>query len=69
MSNKLNHRRALAGKYSKLKRAKNHKREDEGTERSRALKAYHKANRKAAKLQLKGYQTKKGDRRSKEADE
>ena len=55
MGNKLNHRRKLTRKYSTMKLARNNNREDEGKERSRALKAYHKANRKASKRQLAKY--------------
>ena len=58
MGNKLNHRRKLTRKFSTLKLARNANREDEGKERSRALKAYHKANRKASKMQLSQYRTK-----------
>jgi hypothetical protein len=55
MGNKLNHRRKLTRKYSTMKLAREANREDEGKERSRALKAYHKANRKASKEQLSQY--------------
>ena len=58
MGNKLNHRRKLTRKYSTMKLARNHNREDEGKERARALKAYHKANRKASKMQLSQYRIK-----------
>ena len=58
MGNKLNHRRKLTRKYSTMKLAVEANREDEGKERSRALKAYHKANRKASKMQLSQYRTK-----------
>ena len=61
MGNKLNHRRKLTRKYSTLKLARNASREEEGKERSRALKAYHKANRKASKMQLSQYRAKKED--------
>ena len=58
MSNKLNHRRKLTRKYSSLKLARNHNRDDESKERRRTLKAYHKANRKASKMQLSQYRIK-----------
>ena len=61
MGNKLNHRRKLTRKYSTLKLARNHNRDDEGKERSRALRAYHKANRKASKEQLSQYGRKPED--------
>ena len=61
MGNKLNHRRKLTRKYSTMKLAVEANREDEGKERSRALKAYHKANRKASKMQLSQYKTKEED--------
>ena len=61
MGNKLNHRRKLTRKYSTLKLAMKHNREDEGKERSRALKAYHRANRKASKEQLSQYSIKPED--------
>ncbi len=61
MGNKLNHRRKLTRKFSTMKLARNDNREDVGKERSRALKAYHKANRKASKMQLSRYRTKEED--------
>ena len=57
MGNKLNHRRKLTRKLSAVKLARNYNREDEGKERSSALRAYHKANRKASKRQLSRYKT------------
>ena len=58
MGNKLNHRRKLTRKYSTMKLARNADREDEGKERSRSLKAYNRASRKASKMQLSRYTTK-----------
>jgi len=55
MGNKLNHRRKLTRKLSAVKLARKNNRVDEGKERARALKAYHKANRKASKRQLSQY--------------
>ncbi len=58
MSNKLNHRRKLARKMSDLKLARKYRHHDEGKEKQESLKRYHKASRKASKLQLSKYRTK-----------
>ena len=58
MSNKLNHRRKLARKMSDLKLARKYRHHDEGKEKQESLKRYHKASRKASKLQLSRYTTK-----------
>ena len=55
MSNKLNHRRKLARKMSDLKLARKYRHHDEGKEKQERLKRYHKASRKASKLQLSKY--------------
>jgi len=55
MGNKLNHRRKLAGKLSSLKLARKYRHQDEGKEKQETLKRYHKASRKASKLQLSKY--------------
>lgn len=55
MSNKLNHRRKLAGKLSDLKLARKHRGQDDGKEKQESLKRYHRASRKASKLQLSKY--------------
>ena len=59
MSNKLNHRRKLARKMSDLKLARKYRHHDEGKEKQESLKRYHKASRKASKLQLSRYTTKR----------
>lgn len=58
MGNKLNHRRKLAGKMSAVKLARKYRHYDEGKEKQETLKRYHKANRKASKLQLSKYRLK-----------
>ena len=58
MGNKLNHRRKLAGKLSSLKLARKFRHLDEGKEKQESLKRYHKASRKASKLQLSKYKHK-----------
>ena len=55
MGNKLNHRRKLAGKLSSLKLARKFRHQDDGKEKQETLKRYHKASRKASKLQLSKY--------------
>ena len=55
MGNKLNHRRKLAGKLSSLKLARKYRHQDDGKEKQESLKRYHKASRKASKLQLSKY--------------
>ncbi len=55
MGNKLNHRRKLAAKLSDLKLARKYRAQEEGKEKQESLKRYHKASRKASKLQLSKY--------------